>query len=133
MQDAAAAVNELLAYASEQAGSLPAAECEVLYGRAGLLHAVLFAARACTGMQVDCAQLVHRLVHDIVHEGLRCGKELAQSGAVVPEPGFMHQWHGEEYLGAAHGTTGILQVRRDFLVMHHVPEKTCRCKCRSPW
>eukprot|EP00899_Mesostigma_viride_P015413 jgi/Mesvir1/23873/Mv10668-RA.1 len=103
---------------------------ELLYGRAGYLHALLFTARhvavgetavaaapaaqAGEGGVVDAAasgageadpppfdqESLQRVLRAIVLSGLKGGNP-----ASCP---LMYSWHGKEYLGAAHGLMGIL-------------------------
>ena len=104
-------MSELVSYIATTAARMPADECEVLYGRAGLLYALLFVERTCPHAQIP-ARVFQGLVRAIVAEGARCGAALAARGVHVPRPAFMHEWHKRPYLGAAHGTCGILHVRR---------------------
>ena len=110
VQEAQDCVAELVHYVQQSSANLPAGECEVLYGRAGLLHALLFAERAVASAAI-APEHFQQLARAIVAQGQQCGAALAARGADVPQPAFMHEWHGKAYLGAAHGTTGILHVR----------------------
>jgi hypothetical protein len=110
LQEANKSVSELVSYISNTAARMPADECEVLYGRAGLLYALLFVERLCPQADIPSRHF-QMLVKEIVAEGKRCGKNLADRGLKVPSPPFMHLWHRKPYLGAAHGTCGILHVR----------------------
>ncbi|KAI0646053.1 hypothetical protein C8Q79DRAFT_643399 [Trametes meyenii] len=106
--------------------------CEVLYGRAGLLYALLllraellvtvsYLTRA--GKPQDkvvreveslCSDAnVQALVDDIIQRGVlgasRYAEEL-EAGERAGGPPLMWKWHGSRYLGAAHGVAGILHV-----------------------
>lgn len=110
LQEAQKSVSELVTYVCNTTARMPEAECEVLYGRAGLLYALLFVERMCPKAEISSRHF-QKLIHDIVVEGKRCGEHLAARGVAVPSPAFMHLWHKKPYLGAAHGTCGILHVR----------------------
>ncbi|KAL6298508.1 hypothetical protein BKA93DRAFT_63498 [Sparassis latifolia] len=98
--------------------------CEVLYGRAGLLYALLLLRSELTGSEESStvrdivAQLtsdahVRTLVDDIVQRG-RFGAQEFQKELEKDErahaPPLMWSWHGKRYLGGAHGVSGILQM-----------------------
>jgi hypothetical protein len=83
---------------------LPSSECDVLYGRAGAIQAVLF-------LRVELrdpllgTELAVRLASEILGEG-------RTRAAAHPEAGMplLWEWHDSWYLGAAHGVSGILQT-----------------------
>ncbi|KAH9949671.1 hypothetical protein B0H21DRAFT_777121 [Amylocystis lapponica] len=97
--------------------------CEVLYGRAGLLYALLYlrselasagAARGRDAIAQLCGDAnVQALVDDIVARG-ELGAESYRGELEGDErrvaPPLMWSWHGKRYLGAAHGVAGILQM-----------------------
>jgi lantibiotic modifying enzyme len=80
-------------------------ECDVLYGRAGVLQAIWFLRRQLEDPSLG-ERLAVRLSKEILKEGLRKAKE-AQSSAKLP---LLWQWHEKLYLGAAHGVVGILHT-----------------------
>lgn len=107
---------------------LPPGECELLYGRAGYLHALLFAAHHLGADDVD-GSAVHDVVRDVVQDILAGGAPVTvpcspsgggAGGSSSSSPGggghargvahfpLMYEWHGSQYLGAAHGLSGIL-------------------------
>jgi len=88
---------------------LDPSECEVLYGRAGCLHAILFV-RTHADVPTFAAGLASRLVREILEEGEQRGHQEGSSS-------LMWQWHGKQYLGAAHGVVGLL-----YTLLHFVPE-----------
>lgn len=110
MQEAAKSVSELVTYVANTSARMPADECEVLYGRAGLLYALLFVERTCPKAEISSRHF-QKLITEIVTEGRSCGGALAGKRVRLPTPPFMHEWHKKPYLGAAHGTCGILHVR----------------------
>jgi hypothetical protein len=110
VQEAQKSVAELVTYVCNTTARMPEAECEVLYGRAGLLYALLFVERCCPQAEISSRHF-QKLIQAIVTEGKRCGEHLVSRGVAVPSPPFMHLWHKKPYLGAAHGTCGILHVR----------------------
>jgi len=105
--------------------------CEVLYGRAGLLYALLLlrselssalreASKASSSsssardvMQLFSDDNLQALVDNIVKRGHIGAKEYMEE---LPQeeregaPSLMWSWHGKRYLGAAHGVAGILQM-----------------------
>lgn len=90
-------------------------ECEVLYGRAGLLYALLYLRKAIRGSgETEMAALenlisdatISRLVDSIVARGKRGAHllSLRYGGSVAVDlPPLMWSWHRKRYLGAAHG------------------------------
>lgn len=84
---------------------MPATECEILYGRCGYLHALLFA-RKYAGPTPETQQLIKQLLQQIVEEGQRGAAQLRSMGNTHWD--LMWSWHGSYYLGGAHGVCGIL-------------------------
>ncbi|KAF8960663.1 hypothetical protein BDZ97DRAFT_1905851 [Flammula alnicola] len=96
--------------------------CEVLYGRAGMVYALLHLRKAIGGQpQNEMASLdslvsditLSRLVDSIMvrgrHGAHALSSEFRMSGG--PDlPPLMWMWHGKRYLGGAHGVAGILQT-----------------------
>ncbi|KAI1798461.1 hypothetical protein LXA43DRAFT_32098 [Ganoderma leucocontextum] len=112
--------------------------CEVLYGRAGLLYALLLlrgelvvtlsylaqAGKAKDKVVRDAEALcgdasLKELVDGIVLRGelgaRRYADELEESEKAKAPP-LMWKWHGSRYLGAAHGVAGILHM-----IIHAAP------------
>ncbi|KAJ3326602.1 Glutathione S-transferase lancl1 [Blyttiomyces sp. JEL0837] len=104
----------------------PSAASELLYGRAGYLYALLFARYHCGASAAALIpdSLISDLHECIVFEGKEGSKRtftkrserdkqgLGESripGANATTP-LMWSWHMERYVGAAHGTTGILTI-----------------------
>ena len=104
--------------------------CEVLYGRAGFLYALLLI-RSALRRRADSMESVpfpdnfqeslERLTSDdniraIVETIIDIGREGAQeyaadiTGRGFMVPPLMWVWHNRRYLGAAHGVAGILQM-----------------------
>jgi hypothetical protein len=97
--------------------------CEVLYGRAGLLYALLLLRKHLPNKTDGADELhtivsdevVEKLVDDIVRRGgygARSYREALPSGAMAPA--LMWSWHGKRYLGGAHGL-GERAVRPSWL------------------
>ncbi|KAF9524922.1 hypothetical protein CPB83DRAFT_877463 [Crepidotus variabilis] len=102
--------------------------CEVLYGRAGMLYALLYLRKALDQAQVipDMSETVlaslqvltsddtiQRLVDSIVTRGQHGGHVLASEFRAEDAkrlPPLMWSWRGKRYLGGAHGVAGILQI-----------------------
>lgn len=86
---------------------------EVLYGRAGLLYALLYLRNAIQdyGQQQRTSlenlisdTTISRLVDSIVSRGKRGAHLLSlRNGGGENLPPLMWSWHGKQYLGAAHG------------------------------
>ncbi len=77
--------------------ALKAGECELLYGRAGYLYALLWTQQQCGPDSVDRGMLKGLVAH-LLTEGRR-----GAAARGLPQWGLMYSWHGTEYLGAAHG------------------------------
>jgi len=84
--------------------NLSSSECEVLYGRAGALQAILYLRKELDDCQLgsDAALSIAR---SILMEGRRCA--LVNKHLGLP---LLWEWHGSKYLGAAHGVVGILHT-----------------------
>ena len=81
--------------------SMPASECEVLYGRAGFLFALLFV-RKHVGPHAISSQTVAGLIQQI----LEAGAAGADAEPSLNHWGLMYQWHSSQYLGGCHGLAG---------------------------
>ena len=115
---------------SKQENTLDDGDCEVLYGRAGFLYAILRLRSALaseTGSASDIASTISNLVSDsnikqlvdtIILRGKR-GAELHSAGVSDRDiPALMWSWHGKRYLGGAHGIGESLDLS--------VPENSSR-------
>ncbi len=111
---ARAAAAAVLAAVEPACASLPPGECEVLYGRAGVLQAVLFA-RDALGEPAWGAAEVSRLVGEIVAAG---AAGAASGSGTAPASPLLWSWHDKVYCGAAHGLAGVLHT----LVRSGAPE-----------
>lgn len=96
-------VRQLLVFLRKACRELPPAECEVLYGRSGALQAILFLRQELQDKEIGKTFAV-MLATDIMRAGLACS-QMTRS----PLP-LLWEWHGEAYLGAAHGVVGTLQT-----------------------
>ena len=81
--------------------TLPPGECDVLYGRAGVLQAIFFLRQALNEPNLE-TKAVQTIASQIIEEGL-----LYAASRDVGMP-LLWEWHESQYLGAAHGVTGIL-------------------------
>lgn len=95
---------------------MPYDGCEVLYGRAGLLYALLFLRSNITAEIYSDAPLtgdikslisfdtLRKVVDDVIERGTM-GAEATRPPGVAPSawPPLMWSWHHKLYLGAAHG------------------------------
>ncbi|TFK45266.1 hypothetical protein OE88DRAFT_1669522 [Heliocybe sulcata] len=115
-------LNGALQVALKDDGDIPEDGCEVLYGRAGFLYALLHLRSAAKSTKADPSevnaimplvsdQAIKAIVDDIVNRG-RIGAQHYQEdladGSQAPK--LMWVWHGKRYLGGAHGVAGILQM-----------------------
>ncbi|KAI6214146.1 LanC-like protein 3-like protein [Aphelenchoides besseyi] len=80
---------------------------DVLNGRSGFLLAVQQIKKA-TGYSVLSDAEIQRVLKAIIHSGRRYSRQHHS-----PAPLF-YQWHQKEYLGAAHGLSGVLQALLSF-------------------
>ncbi|CAK5091709.1 unnamed protein product [Meloidogyne enterolobii] len=76
---------------------------EILNGRAGFLASILIIKKE-KGFDVLSDDEIRSVLNSIIQSGLAYSKKHHS-----PSP-LMYQWHGDEYLGAAHGVSGILQI-----------------------
>jgi len=80
-------------------------ECEVLYGRAGYLQAIIFLRKELNEPRLG-RTVALPILTDIVDAG----------GHDAPgERGCRWRWHGKDYFGAAHGSAGIVLILSHFL------------------
>lgn len=116
--------------------------CEVLYGRAGLLYALLFLKeetrvrrlethdreRALDAFSDIVEQLCHEqniaaLVDEIIARGRRGAKFYASEARsrdqqTIHAPALMWSWHGKRYLGGAHGIGECLSLMIEVSDVH---------------
>jgi hypothetical protein len=104
--DAAAAAACVAALAPRVARA-PPGDCELLYGRAGFLHACLVA-RAAAGAAVVPDAVLSSIASDIIAAGVAAAD--ARGPTFASRWGLLYTWHGADYLGAAHGLAGIVQT-----------------------
>ena len=83
-------------------------ECEILYGRAGYLTAILFARKHLKDAAFGRAVVVNT-VRTIIENGVATVRKYQTN---LP---LLWEWHGSLYLGAAHGVVGILCTLLNFV------------------
>jgi len=76
---------------------------EYLYGRAGYLYTLMFLRRE-IGQNVIDPQLITEVFEAMIKSGEKYARD---SGSQSP---LMYKWHDSEYMGAAHGVTGIVYL-----------------------
>uniref|UniRef100_A0AAG5CZZ5 LanC-like protein 3 homolog n=1 Tax=Anopheles atroparvus TaxID=41427 RepID=A0AAG5CZZ5_ANOAO len=76
---------------------------EVLVGRAGYLHGAYW-----LNQTIIPKPIQHTVIEDICRALLKRGRRYAT--AKRTEPPLMYEYHGKEYLGAAHGVCAILHA-----------------------
>ena len=103
-----------LAALRDRVMAAPKEDCELLYGRCGYLHALLFARRrgldATRRDEILPVSLFASVAAQVVEEGLandRAENENENENA-SRAPRLAHAWRGKRYLGAAHGACGIV-------------------------
>jgi hypothetical protein len=111
---------------------MPYDGCEVLYGRAGLLYALLFL-RSNVRAEIysdapltgDIKSLVsfdtlRKVVDDVIERGTM-GAEATRPPGVAPSawPPLMWSWHHKLYLGAAHGVGKFMFLIAQSLAFSH--------------
>lgn len=83
-------------------------ECDVLYGRAGYLTAILFARKHLKDAAFGRSVVVNT-VRTIIENGVATARKYQTN---LP---LLWEWHGSLYLGAAHGVVGILCTLLNFV------------------
>ncbi|CAF1337514.1 unnamed protein product, partial [Didymodactylos carnosus] len=76
---------------------------EYLYGRAGYLYALIFLRKEVSSEIIDS-----QLITDVFEYMIKSGEKYARH--INSKSPLMYQWHDEEYLGAAHGVSGIIYL-----------------------
>ena len=104
-RDAAAAAAARVAALETAAMRLPPDECELLYGRAGYLHACLVA-RAAAGAAAVPDAVLSRTADAILAAGAAAAD--ARGADFAARWGLQYSWHDTAYLGGAHGLAGIV-------------------------
>lgn len=96
--------------------------CEVLYGRAGLLYALIRLrlafddagktdmSRAVHDSQVIADNTMERIMDSILAHGRYGAQTYATEVSSTAAPPLMWSWYGKRYLGGAHGVAGILHM-----------------------
>ncbi|KAF4745261.1 LanC-like protein 2, partial [Perkinsus olseni] len=109
--DHGAPLQELLDF-SRTVQDLPLSNCEVLYGRAGYLSALLWIAdfaQLSEESRANVSRVCGGVVRDIVDDAHWRGDH------------YHWEWHDRPYLGAAHGTAGIVYALCQY-IRHFDPE-----------
>ncbi len=76
---------------------------EYLFGRAGYLYTLMFLRREIGHPAIDT-----QLITDVFEAMIKSGEKYArQTGSQSP---LMYKWHDSEYMGAAHGVSGIVYL-----------------------
>jgi len=104
---------ELLEWIQENTSEkvLPAADCEVLYGRAGAMQAILFLRQELEQENGFGSDLLVSLTQAIVQQGLKTAAAATAKGDPVSiSLPLLWEWQDKTYLGAAHGMVGILHT-----------------------
>lgn len=83
--------------------------CEMLYGRAGYLHALLWVHSEVKGSSSKVQKRVQEAAVQVVRDTVQIGKAYSQSHSYheLGAP-LMYEWHKSPYIGAAHGLAGVI-------------------------
>ena len=76
---------------------------EYLYGRAGYLYALMFLRKE-IGPQVVDTQLITDVFQTMIKSGEKYAREIHSQSPL------MYKWHDSEYMGGAHGVSGIVYL-----------------------
>ncbi len=76
---------------------------EYLYGRSGYLYTLMFLRREIGDNIID-TQLITEVFETMIKSGEKYARE---TGSKSP---LMYKWHDSEYMGAAHGVSGIVYL-----------------------
>lgn len=106
MDKAETCVNGLVAMASSVVPMSDGTYDELLYGRAGYLYSLLFVQK-----YLGESSIPEKMINDVVDAMIESGRKKAANKSMTSE--LAYEWHGSEYIGAAHGYIGIL-----FLMLH---------------
>lgn len=109
--------------------------CELLYGRAGYLYTLLLLIKRYPSYYDQLSELIQSVFSTILTIGIRTAKDL---GLSVP---VCWLWHNKLYIGAAHGTSGILTilisaleyVNNDFLLSGNIYDCKSLIKQSADW
>jgi lantibiotic modifying enzyme len=94
-------------------GNLDKNECEVLYGRCGYLHAILFI-RKHLSLPSYGQDIALTIIDQVLETGTRNAASVKDENDFHNTP-LLWVWHGKVYLGACHGISGILYTLLHFL------------------
>jgi hypothetical protein len=113
--DVKTSVNELLRVGSRIIieGKLDKNECEVLYGRCGYLHAILFI-RKNLSLPTFGQDIALTIIDQIITTGTRNAASAKIENDDHHDLPLLWVWHGKVYLGACHGISGILYTLLHF-------------------
>ncbi|XP_017334923.1 lanC-like protein 2 isoform X1 [Ictalurus punctatus] len=75
---------------------------ELLYGRAGYLYALLYVNKEIGPETVD-----EKIIANVVTAILESGKNLSREEKKTERCPLLYEWHKKQYVGAAHGLSGI--------------------------
>ena len=109
--DAARNCVERLVSLTSRVKNAPADLCDLLYGRAGFLHTLLFARQRCFNNDAEReTHLPFSLFTEIADQIITAGLRGADNEPFDSKfkSGFVFNWKGKKSLGAAHGVCGIL-------------------------
>ncbi|KAL7853057.1 hypothetical protein SRHO_G00188420 [Serrasalmus rhombeus] len=83
----------------KSSGSLPN---ELLYGRVGYLYSLIF-----INQQFQYEKIPLQYIQQVCDAVLASGQNLAQRMRIEDQSPLMYEWYQEQYVGAAHGLSGI--------------------------
>lgn len=75
---------------------------ELLYGKAGYLYALLY-----LNTEIGPDTVPHSVIKEVVNSIIESGKKLSLEERKAERCPLLYQWHKKQYVGAAHGVSGI--------------------------
>ncbi|XP_015710381.1 lanC-like protein 2 isoform X3 [Coturnix japonica] len=75
---------------------------ELLYGRAGYLYALLY-----LNTEIASDTVPQSIIKEVIDAIIESGKNFSKEERKTERCPLLYQWHGKQYVGAAHGVAGI--------------------------
>nr|XP_055062092.1 glutathione S-transferase LANCL1 [Misgurnus anguillicaudatus] len=107
---------------------------ELLYGRTGYLYSLIF-----VNQQFQQEKIPIQYIQQVCDAILASGQSLSQRSRLQEQSPLMYEWYQEEYVGAAHGLSGIYYylmqpgfVGEDRIVSLIKPSVNYVCQLKAP-
>uniref|UniRef100_A0A8C1PGT2 Glutathione S-transferase LANCL1 n=2 Tax=Cyprinus carpio TaxID=7962 RepID=A0A8C1PGT2_CYPCA len=95
-------VNRLLQFHQAVVQGIGRLPDELLYGRVGYLYSLIF-----INQQFQQEKIPIQYIQQICDAVLASGQTMSQKNKIQDQSPLMYEWYQEEYVGAAHGLSGI--------------------------